>query len=58
MSSAEGDAAYAAAEKKLKGNMFGLTKDPDAAVDNFKRACNNYKVAGCCALLLASQLLP
>jgi hypothetical protein len=44
-----GDKAYAEAEKKLKGNMFGLGKDTDAAVDSFKRACNNYKVAGSCA---------
>jgi hypothetical protein len=49
MSRAEGDAAVAMAEKKLKGSMFGLSKDPDGAVDAFKRACNNYKVAGCCA---------
>lgn len=58
MSSADGDAAYAAAEKKLKGSMFGLSKDPDAAVDNFKRACNNYKVAGCCTDHPFWRLLP
>jgi hypothetical protein len=45
-----GDKAFAEAEKKLKGSMFGFGKDPDAAVDCFKRACNNYKVAGSCAL--------
>eukprot|EP01025_Chloroclados_australasicus_P040894 TRINITY_DN4300_c0_g1_i1.p1 TRINITY_DN4300_c0_g1~~TRINITY_DN4300_c0_g1_i1.p1 ORF type:complete len:333 (+),score=61.24 TRINITY_DN4300_c0_g1_i1:100-999(+) len=45
MSSAEGDRAVAAAEKKLKGNMFGFGKDPDGAIDDFKRACNNFKVA-------------
>jgi hypothetical protein len=48
MSRQEGDKAYADAEKKLKGNFLGLSKDPDAAVDLFKRACNNYKVAGLC----------
>lgn len=50
MSRAEGDKAFAEAEKKLKGSMFGMGKDPDAAVDCFKRACNNYKVAGCCTI--------
>lgn len=51
MSRQEGDRAYADAEKKLKGNFMGLGKDPDAAVESFKRACNNYKVAGLCTLL-------
>ena len=55
MSQAEGDKAVADAEKKLKGNMFGLGKDPDAAVDCFKRACNNYKVAACCTILLTQS---
>ena len=50
MSRSEGDKAYADAEKKLKGSFMGLGKDPDAAVESFKRACNNYKVAGCCAI--------
>lgn len=50
MSRNEADKAYADAEKKLKGSFMGLGKDPDAAVESFKRACNNYKVAGCCAI--------
>jgi hypothetical protein len=49
MTTAQGDKAVADAEKKLKGSMFGIGKDPDAAVDCFKTACNNYKVAGNCA---------
>lgn len=48
MSQQDGDKAYADAEKKLKGGFLGLSKDPDAAVECFKRACNNYKVAGFC----------
>lgn len=48
MSQQEGDKAYAEAEKKLKGGFLGLSKDPDLAVECFKRACNNYKVAGLC----------
>lgn len=51
MSRQEGDKAYADAEKKLKGNFMGLGKDPDAAAESFKRACNNYKVAGLCTIL-------
>ena len=51
----QGDKAFADAEKKLKGNFMGLGKDPDAAVDCFKTACNNYKVAGSCAQLLATH---
>lgn len=53
MSQQEGDKSYAEAEKKLKGGFLGLSKDPDAAVECFKRACNNYKVAGQCTLLIA-----
>ena len=56
MSVEQGDKAYADAEKKLKGSFMGIGKDPDAAVDSFKTACNNYKVAGSCAPSLPPKL--
>eukprot|EP00892_Ulva_mutabilis_P011949 jgi/Ulvmu1/9126/UM005_0222.1 len=56
MSQQDGDKAYAEAEKKLKGGFLGFSKDPDAAVDCFKRACNNYKVAGLYDLAAKAQM--
>jgi hypothetical protein len=48
MSAEQGRQCVKDADKKLKGNFLGMNKDPDGAVDDLSRACNNFKVAQCC----------
>lgn len=58
MSAEQGRQCVKDADKKLKGNFLGMNKDPDGAVDDLNRACNNFKVAQCCASPCKMRVMP